>query len=284
MTGLAPVPAGTLADRAIAMLGEGPRPASALSQEVFGLARAPAAVAERLAVALLGADPRVRRLPDGRWSLVAAAAGSPLIGDCAFAVVDVETTGSRFGGADRVTEVAVAVVQGPRCEVVLDTLVNPERPIPSFVSAVTRITDAMVRSAPTFDEVADQLLEAVAGRVFVAHNVRFDWRFLSGELRRARGLTLEGSRLCTVRLARALVSGLGSYALDNVSQYFGVENPARHRAGGDAWATGRVLQSLLTLARDREARTLQDLEGLQVRRKGKKRRGRRGRSAPEDMF
>jgi len=283
VTGLAPVPAGTLADRAIELLGQGPRRAEALSREVFGLTRAPVAVAERLAVALLGADPRVRRLPDGRWSLVAAAAGSPLIGDCAFAVVDVETTGSRFGGADRVTELAVVVVQGARCEVVLDTLVNPERPIPAFVSAVTRITDGMVRSAPTFGEIADRLLEAVAGRVFVAHNARFDWRFLSGELRRARGLTLEGSRLCTVRLTRALVAGLGSYALDNVSQYFGVENPARHRAGGDAWTTGRVLQSLLTLARDREARTLQDLEALQIR-KGKKRRGRRGRAAPEDMF
>lgn len=284
MTGLEPVPVGTLAERAIELLGTGPRAATALSRDVFGMARAPAAVAERLAVALLGADPRVRRLPDGRWSLVAAAAGSPLIGDCAFAVVDVETTGSRSGGADRVTELAVVVVQGERCEVVFETLVNPERPIPAVVTAVTRITDAMVRSAPTFDEVTDQLLEALAGRVFVAHNARFDWRFLNGELRRSRGLGLEGARLCTVRLSRALVLGLGSYALDNVSQYFGVENPARHRAGGDAWTTGRVLQSLLTLARDREARTLQDLEGLQARRTGKKRRGRRRQAAPEDSI
>jgi DNA polymerase-3 subunit epsilon len=150
------------------------------------------------------------------------------------------------------------------------------------VTRVTRITDAMVRAAPTFDLVADQLLSAVAGRVFVAHNARFDWRFLSVELRRARALGLEGPRLCTVRLARRLVAGLGSYSLDGLAHYCGVENPARHRAGGDAWTLGMILRRLLDLARGCEARTLGDLEALQVRRP-RKRRGRR-RSAPESSI
>ncbi len=77
-------------------------------------ASAPRAVSERLAVALLGADPRVRQLEDGRWALVAEAQGSPLLEDCAFAVVDVETTGMRATGPDRVTEVAVVVLHGAR--------------------------------------------------------------------------------------------------------------------------------------------------------------------------
>ncbi|MGE0440713.1 MAG: PolC-type DNA polymerase III [Gemmatimonadales bacterium] len=281
MTGLAPVPAGTLADRALDLMSQGPLSAAMLSRQVFGMPRAPEAVAERLAVALLGADPRIRRLPDGRWSLVTQAAGSPLLEDVAFAVVDVETTGSRAGGVDRLTEVAVVVVQGSRCELCYESLVNPERPIPAMVSAMTRITDAMVRAAPTFDVVADEVLAALAGRVFVAHNVRFDWRFLAVELRRARSLRLDGQRLCTVRLARNLVPGLPSYGLDVMADYFGFENPARHRAGGDALVTGRVLQRLLELARGREARTLADLEQLQVKRK-KKRRGKRRSSAPED--
>ncbi|MEZ4457406.1 MAG: 3'-5' exonuclease [Gemmatimonadales bacterium] len=241
----------------------------------------PEAVAERLAVALLGADPRIRRLPDGRWSLVTAAAGSPLLEDVAFAV-DVETTGSRAERADRLTEVA-GVGAGDKLRTRYESLVNPERPIPAMVSAMTRITDAMVRAAPTFDVVADEVLAALAGRVFVAHNVRFDWRFLAVELRRARSLRLDGQRLCTVRLARNLVPGLPSYGLDVMADYFGFENPARHRAGGDALVTGRVLQRLLELARGREARTLADLEQLQVKRK-KKRRGKRRSSAPEDSF
>jgi hypothetical protein len=86
-------PSGTLAERALTLMGAGPVDAAVLAREVLGLPMAPTAVAERLAVALLGADPRVRQQTDGRWALVAAAQGSPLLEECAFAVVDVETTG-----------------------------------------------------------------------------------------------------------------------------------------------------------------------------------------------
>ncbi len=283
MSGLAAVPAGALADRAIEMLVRGPESADVLTRDVFGMVRAPTAVAERLAVALLGADPRVRRLPDGRWGLVAGATGSPLIEEATFAVVDVETTGSRSGGSDRVTEVAVAVVQGARCEIVFDSLVNPERPIPPMVVSITKITDAMVRGAPTFDLLADQLVSVLAGRVFVAHNMRFDWHFVRSELKRTKSLGLEGQRLCTVRLARNLIPGLPSYGLDVVQEYFGIENHARHRAGGDALATAVVLQRLLDLARGKGARTLADLEAMQQKPR-KKRQGKRRRSMPEDSF
>jgi hypothetical protein len=124
--GLEAHPATTLAERVVLRLGaDGPQSADALCSGVLGLAGAPATVAERLAVALLAADPRVRQLPDGRWSLVAEACGSPLLEDCAFAVVDVETTGMRAWGGDRITEIAIAVVHGPRREIVFDSLVNP---------------------------------------------------------------------------------------------------------------------------------------------------------------
>jgi DNA polymerase-3 subunit epsilon len=241
---------------------------------VLGLVGAPAVVAERLAVALLGPDPRVCQLADGRWSLVAEARGSPLLEECAFAVVDVETTGSSAGGGDRVTEVAVVVVQGARCEIVFESLVNPGRPIPMPASMVTGITDAMVRAAPSFAEVADGLLTALAGRVFVAHNARFDWSFLTTELRRVRDLTLDGPRLCTVRLARRLLPGLRSCGLDSVTHWFGFENPARHRAGGDALVTAQLLARLLVLAREAGARTLADLALLEARRPRKAKRKR----------
>lgn len=263
MTGLAAHPSGTLVGRALAALAAGPLTSRTLSAEVLGMPNAPAAVAERLATALLGADPRVHRLTGDRWALVPAATGSPLLEECAFAVVDVETTGSRASAGDRITEIAVVVQQGGRREVLFESLVNPGRPIPPAASALTGIDDAAVRHAPGFGEVADLVLAALGGRVFVAHNARFDWAFVGAELKRTRDVVLDGPRLCTVRLSRRLVRGLASCALDSMTEFFGLENPARHRAAGDALVTAQLLERLIPLARERGARTVEHLEQMQ---------------------
>lgn len=278
MIGLQAHPDRTLLERCVEALIASPRTAPWLCDEIIGLRQAPPPVAERVAVALLGADPRIRQLPDGRWGLVPEAQGSPLLEDCAFAVVDVETTGMRAGARDRITEIAVVVVHGARREVVLDTLVDPERPIPAAISAITQITDRMVRGAPTFADVADQVLAALAGRIFVAHNARFDWSFVGAELQRARGLVLDGPKLCTVRLARRLVPNVGRCGLDHLMLHFGFENPARHRAAGDALVTAQLLERLLGYAREHGARTLQDLAAIEQRRTGAGRRRRRSAS------
>ena len=261
MIGLTAHPSGTLVERALELMQAGPATAGELAVKVLGLPNAPVAVADRLAAALLGADPRVRQQSDGRWALVAAAQGSPLLDECAFAVVDVETTGMNATGDDRITEIAVVVVQGSRREVVFDSLVNPGRAIPVRICELTGITDAMVASAPTFAQVADQVVAALAGRVFVAHNARFDWGFVGAEVKRAR-LALDGPRLCTVRLARRLVRDEPSYSLGALAVRFGLEFTARHRAAGDAMVTGMLLERLLGQARERGARTLADIEVL----------------------
>jgi DNA polymerase III epsilon subunit-like protein len=111
----------------------------------------------------------------------------------------------------------------------------------------------------------DQVVAALAGRVFVAHNARFDWGFVSAEVRRARDLALDGPQLCTVRLARRLVKGVRSCGLDNLTQHFGFDNPARHRAAGDALVTADLLARLLWLAREEGAHTLQDLSAIALR-------------------
>lgn len=271
------IPQRTLADRAMELMVGGPCDADRLASEIMGLKSAPAAVSERLAVALLAADPRVRQLEDGRWALVAEAHGSPLIETCSFAVVDCETTGSRAQTTDRITEVAVVVVHGARRELVFESLVNPGFSIPSRVAQITGINDAMVRRAPLFEEIADQVVAALAGRVFVAHNARFDWSFLSAEIRRAKSHRLAGSHLCTVRLAKRLIPQLDSASLDALSWHFGLENTARHRAGGDAMATAELLERLMLIAREQGARTLADLHAFcrkapKVKRPKKKRR------------
>jgi DNA polymerase III subunit epsilon len=288
--GTSAYPDSTLLERVLIQLRNGPRTPSTLCHEILGLFGAPAAICDRVAYALLGADPRVRLLEDGRWAMIPEAQGSPLLDDCAFAVVDVETTGARAGFGDRITEVAVAVVHAGRREIVFDSLVNPERPIPRAICTITNITDEMVRHAPRFAELAERLLAVLAGRIFVAHNARFDWNFLSAELQRSRDLTLDGTRLCTVRLARRLVRGVRSCGLDNLCRFFGFHNKARHRAGGDALVTAELLNRLLMLAREEGARTLQDLATIESRRARRRRRKRRAMptepredSCPEEL-
>jgi DNA polymerase-3 subunit epsilon len=262
---------GTLVDRALQFLTAGPTASINLTQQVLGIPGATSVIAERLVAALLGSDPRVGRLGDGRWMLVAPSSASPGIGDSAFVVVDVETTGGMPGQGDRITEVGVVLVRGAQVELLYESLVNPERPIPAAVTGVTSITDDMVRDRPLFGEIADDVLALLAGRIFVAHNVSFDWRFLG----------YDGPRVCTVALARRLVPGLRSRSLDSLAHYFGIEVSRRHRAGPDALATGKILQRLLALAQDAGVATLKDLIELARRRKGRKRR--RRRAHPESM-
>ena len=263
MTGITSYPDRTLVDRALERMGvQGPIGAADLAKDILGLPNAPGLVADRLAVALLGADPRVRQLEDGRWGLVAEVSGSPLLEECAFAVVDVETTGMHAAGDDRITDIAVVLLQGTRRELVFESLINPGVSIPPRIAELTGITSQLVAGAPAFRDVADDLLAALASRVFVAHNVRFDWGFVTAEVKRSRDLAMDGARLCTVRLARRLVPQLESRSLDSLMLYFGLSNPARHRAAGDALATAELLARLIPLARERGATTFADLDAL----------------------
>jgi DNA polymerase-3 subunit epsilon len=250
---------GTLVDAVLSALESGALDSMSIAQDVLGLRGAPDAVADRVVIALVGADPRVRRLSDGRWAVSNATFASPELSECVFAVVDVETTGLSAGNGDRIVEIAVVAATQTTSELVFESLVNPERPVGEFTSSITQITDEMVKDKPTFGEIADDLLAELAGRVFVAHNVSFDWSFVSRELRAARDITLDGPRLCTVDLTRRYVKGLKSRNLDSVTQYFGVEIDDRHRAAGDAIATARILQRLLDLAQDTGAVTVNDL-------------------------
>ncbi len=264
----------------MAFLNGRPADSRTITTEILGIPRAPDVVSERLTHALLGADPRVGRLADGRWALIGNGGRSPKLRECTYAVVDVETTGSRARGGDRITEIAVVLLHQGGVEVALDTLVNPERPIPNVVTALTRITAADVRDKPVFADIADEVLSVLSGRIFVAHNVRFDWSFVQQGIRRARNVALSGPQLCTVRLAKRLIPGLKSRSLDSVAEYFGIENSARHRAGGDAMATAQLLSRLLDRAEDQGVTTVAELQRFSRRGKKKKRKRLTERSLP----
>jgi DNA polymerase-3 subunit epsilon len=187
--------------------------------------------------------------------------------------VDVETTGGAAERGHRITEFAAVRLRGDGAR--LDeyaTLVNPERPIPTFVSRLTRITDAMTARAPRFGAVRERVAAILEGAVFVAHNASFDWRFVSTELEWAGSEALRGRVLCTVRLARKVVPEVRRRSLDFLSDYFGVENEARHRAFGDARATARIFVRLLERLEERQIERWSALDELLARRAPRRKR------------
>jgi DNA polymerase-3 subunit epsilon len=194
--------------------------------------------------------------------------------DLSYVVVDVETTGGSPTRGHRITEIAAVVVRGGEVREVYETLVNPERSIPPAIIRLTGITHEMVRDKPPFREVCENVMDALGGHVFVAHNVTFDWRFVSAEIERASGRRLEGRRLCTVRLARKILPQLRSRSLGHVADFYGAdsfaqtyfeqhhgrERPWRHSAAGDAVATAHCLLRLLRDAADRGITTWGELD------------------------
>ncbi|HSI91826.1 MAG TPA: 3'-5' exonuclease, partial [Adhaeribacter sp.] len=128
-----------------------------------------------------------------------------------YAIIDIETTGGQ-PAQDRITEIAIFIHDGHQITDKFHTLVNPQRPIPYFISNLTGITDEMVRDAPKFHEVAKEIVQFTEGKIFVAHNVRFDYSFVKKEFADL-GYTYQRKTLCTVRLSRSLIPGLPSYSL-----------------------------------------------------------------------
>ncbi|CAN5793921.1 hypothetical protein BH23GEM9_BH23GEM9_27680 [soil metagenome] len=190
-----------------------------------------------------------------------------------YAIVDVETTGGSFGRGHRITEIAAVRLSGDgRVVDEYRTLVNPERPIPFYITALTSITGQMVADAPRFAEVSGAVAGVLRGAVFVAHNAAFDWRFVSAELDRA-GVPLSGRTLCTVRLARKVVPEVRSRSLDSLAFFFNIPNAARHRAYGDAVATAELFRRLLDRLDSLEVTHWQQLEQL-LRQRAKRRKRR----------
>lgn len=156
-----------------------------------------------------------------------------------YVVVDVETTG---GSAvfHRVTEVAALKVQNGHVIEEFHTLVNPERPIPKNIIAITGITNEMVADAPTFSQIAEKLYQFFEGAIFVAHNARFDYGFIQRELSRAN-IDFVRPNICTVAGMRKAFPGLASYSLKNLTDHFGISLDQHHRALCDAKATVELL-------------------------------------------
>lgn len=162
------------------------------------------------------------------------------------AFVDVETTGMSPQDA-RITEIAVVRVE--RAEDgwsarSWSTLIDPGTPVPPEIAALTGINDALLRGAPRFPAIADELLRWLDDAVFVAHQARFDYGFVRAEMARA-GVSWAARTLCTVRLSRLLEPEARGHGLDAILARWAIAASGRHRAAGDAQALWAWVQALL---------------------------------------
>lgn len=145
--------------------------------------------------------------------------------------LDIETTGGSHT-RDRITEVALIKIEGGKVTATWETLINPSIAIPRNITGLTGITDAMVKDAPMFEDIAGDLYSHLDGMVMTAHNSRFDYGFLKTEYKRMGG-TLRLRTLCTVKLSKTLYPHVQGHSLDAIMQRFGLTTDARHRGMGD---------------------------------------------------
>ena len=160
-----------------------------------------------------------------------------------YAIVDIETTGS-YAAGNQITEIAIVVHNGTHILEKFQSLINPMTLIPFHIQALTGITNEMVQDAPTFQELASKIYALLDKRIFVAHNVNFDYSFIVEELKKA-GYNWRAPKLCTVRLSRKIIPNQSSYSLGKLCQNLGIVIRDRHRAMGDAEATVTLFEKLV---------------------------------------
>ena len=136
-----------------------------------------------------------------------------------FAIIDIETCGGRFEyPKGRIIEISILVHDGLQVIDKFTSLINPGCYISPLYTRISGITNDMVENAPRFHQVAKRILEMTEGRIFVAHNVGFDYGFVKEEFN-SLGYKFRREKLCTVRLSRKLMPGRISYSLGQLMRF-----------------------------------------------------------------
>ena len=147
------------------------------------------------------------------------------------AFVDIETTGSHFD-RDRITEIGIKTLANDQIQV-WEQLINPHTFIPQNIQRLTGISPQMVENQPSFEQIARELKQELEGKIFIAHNARFDYGFIKASFKRI-GIDFKPKVLCTVKLSRLLFPDQSRHNLDTIIHAHGLSVSARHRALGDA--------------------------------------------------
>ena len=183
-----------------------------------------------------------------------------------FAIIDIETCGGKYEyRRGRITEICIAIHDGLRVVEKFTTLINPECYISPYFISLSGITNEMVAKAPKFHEIAKTIIDMTEGKIFVAHNVVFDYGFIKDEFA-GLGYKYKRETLCTVRLSRKLMPGKLSYSLGKLCESIGIDVQNRHRAEGDVDATIQLFDRLLELKSMHPQFKNQGVEDLMTRR------------------
>lgn len=179
-----------------------------------------------------------------------------------YAVVDLETTGTNLKNGDRIIQIGCVLVSDGEVINHFQTNINPRMPIPTPIEQLTGITNAAVRNAPLFDDVAATIYSLLSDTIFVAHNVNFDFPFLNAELEKAGFPTLEITAIDTVTLSQILLPTAQSFRLRDLTSYLAIAHDSPHSADSDASATGKLLIKLLNKLHQTPTMTLKAITNL----------------------
>ena len=230
------------------------------ARSLFASSSLPAGLATSLIADVTAGDSRL--VCDGATVSLTGARADPFLVEADFVVFDLETTGLS-AERDRICE--LGAVRVSRLEIVdsFQSLVNSGVTLPEPIARLTGLREQDLRRAPPVAAVVERFLAFARDDVLVAHNARFDQRFLERQLRFLHGRRLSEPPLCTAALARRLLAGrLRRVGLASLAHFFGVATQPCHRALPDAEATAEVLLRLIGLAQELGARRLSDLRGL----------------------
>jgi DNA polymerase III epsilon subunit family exonuclease len=212
-------------------------------------------LAKLLVSDLIEVDPRLQ-LNEDTVEFIQEDLAQRKLAESEFVVFDLETTGAKTPPC-RITEIGAYRVKNGAITDEFHTLINPETPIPFFITQLTGISDQMVRHEPKFHEVAADFLEFIGDSVLVAHNANFDMRFLNHEIGRIHeNYRVANPSLCTVQLSRKLLPHIENHRLNTVADYYSVSLVNHHRASDDARATAHIFINLLE---DLQTRGIWDL-------------------------
>lgn len=255
------------ADRLVELVRSrrGPVPAEEAAQALYALRQVPVGLARSLLADVVGGDARLSW--HGPHVGLADPPGASLrVEEATYVVFDLETTGLAPGSA-AICEVGAVRVRGLELEARFETLVNPRRPLPAPIAAVTGIDPGALRSAPPAGLAVRRFLEFAGDAVLVAHNARFDLGFLDREVERLTGRRVAAPVVDTVWLARRLLEGrLRRVGLASLAYFFGTSTQPCHRALADSEATAEVLVALIGLAQERGVENVAQLVELSAPR------------------